>query len=195
METRKLDGYAVQNTKHVLCALAVYDTKSKTSTPREAEKAAIETYHNLCGKRICSRSVRNWLSVVKSYGGATKTPENAFGALRSCRHAKRPILGKLRQIAGELTRITTVLGKVSPCDARTVLQIQAIDRHASEVFSRVQNDQTLCHLLSIQRLCRQLASTSQTRLHAFISAADLETALGEVRDRLKAVLPRDAKGA
>jgi hypothetical protein len=188
---RKIDGYVVQNTKHVLCALRAYELKASGSNDAVATQAAIDCYAALSQRRVVGRSVRRWLAVVKSYGGTEKTPENAFGALKSCPHVARPIRDRLRQIVAEIERLSRDLNTGNLIDPQIAMELALIDRDmdscAASVYGPIRY-----RLAAIRRNARRVAGLSAQRLHQFAAEPDLGSSLAGILARLKATAPQRA---
>jgi len=186
---RKIDGYAIANTKRVLCALRAYELKAAaTQIKADAERAAIDCYAALSRGRVCARSVRRWLAVVKSYGGIENVPENAFGARKSCPHVVRPIRDRLREIEAEAARLKRELNKKNSIDAQAAMELALVDRDVDSLASSIYGALRY-RVASIRRNARRLGGLPVHRLHRFAAESELGSLLTGILSRLKAVAP------
>jgi hypothetical protein len=192
---RKIDGYSISNTKHVLHALRAYELKVAKSSKGDAEKAAIEGYANVSGRRVTGRAVRLWLAVVKSYGGIGNVPENAFGARKSCPHVARPIRDLLRQIEVEADRIKKEPGKENFVNPQIAVEVALVDRDMEALAARVQNDPLRYRVASIRRMARRMRNMPPHRLHQFMAEPELFATLTGLLSRMKGVALKRAERA
>jgi hypothetical protein len=184
----KIDGYAIRNTKDVICALSAYQRVALKGTKAEARKAAIDRYESLSGVRVGARTVCNWLEVVKSYDALNKVPENAFGARKATPHIARPFRDKVRQIIKEAHRIERFAqdcdGGASSPDAE---EAAAIARLLEGTVSRANDDYFKAPMISVRGLAEHLGRTSIHHVFRYLAEADLDGALTDVLLRLRAL--------
>jgi hypothetical protein len=182
-----LDGYAISNTKHVLCALQAYELKAAaTSIKADAEQAAIDCYATLSQRRVCGRTVRNWLATVKSYGGIESVPENAFGARKSCPHVARPIRKRFKEIEAEAMRLKRALDKENSFDPQTAMELALIDRDLDSCAANVYGPLRY-RLDSIRQLARRLGSFAVHQPCVLAADSELGSSLIGILSRLKAL--------
>ena len=189
-----LDGFAVQNTRNVFVALDAYEQKMKTGGTRgEAVAVAATVYESVSGKRTTSRTVRRWLGVAKSYGGAAKTPSNAFGARKSCPHVVRPARDLVRQIKAAAARIGSQLPGND--DSRAVAELAVASQLLGDVLAAARHNTAARHLVAIKALASRLANIPVYHLHRFTSASEMEDALRAILARLRGITATGAKAA
>ncbi len=191
---QEIDGYAAQNTAHVLCALRAYELAAQDGSAAQATEKAIEVYESLCHRRVSDRTVRNWLIVAQRHGGIEKTPQNAFGALRSCPHLKRPIRERLRQIQETADELSATV-KREGCDAFLLADLESAEKEITECLHTVLDNRPQAHLASIRKAARRLETMPIHRLCQHVSATETESVLEELLARLKTMASRQHRKA
>jgi len=182
---QSIDGFAIQNTTCVLCALGTYERLVETKGRVKAIEAAITCYENLVKKRVTERTIRRWLHVVKGYGGIEKTPENAFGARKSCHHLKRPVRDRLRQIQRESEELSNRIKKQEYVEPTNWAELALIDKALTDCLHQVLDNKPIGHLASIKTVARRLETTPIYKLCKYVSVADTESVLEELLARLR----------
>jgi hypothetical protein len=191
----KIDSYAIQNTRYVMAALLAYEQRLRTGgTKGEAEKAAATSYESIAGKRVTGRTVSRWLRVVRSYGGAAKTPASAFGALKSVPHVPRPSRDLLCQIKSTVAKLSRGIDGPGKADSRPVAEMAVASQLLGDLLAETRNNPRERHLLTINALANRLANTPIHHLHRYTGAPELEEALRCILARLQAIPAPSPKG-